>query len=128
MPTHDNQGRITGWYGGTIDLDAQRRTEAELRERERELSHLVDMVPSHIWRLAPDGEPIFFNKRMIDFLGLDVADMDQPGMSRLEAIAKTVHPDDAAKFRDDLSRCLASGESGRAARAGRDCGRSACSR
>jgi PAS domain S-box-containing protein len=111
VPTRDSQGRITGWYGGTIDLDAQRRTEAELRERERELSHLVDMVPSHIWRLAPDGEPVFFNKRMVDFLGLDVADMDKPGMSRLEAVVETVHPDDAAEFRDALSRCLASGES-----------------
>jgi PAS domain S-box-containing protein len=111
VPTRDSQGHITGWYGGTIDLDAQRHTEAELRERERELSHLVDMVPSHIWRLAPDGEPIFFNKRMVDFLGLDVADMDKPGMSRLEAVIETVHPDDAAEFRDALSHCLASGDS-----------------
>ena len=86
VPTRDSQGRITGWYGGTIDLDAYRHTEAELRDRERELSQLVDMVPSHLWRLAPDGEPIFFNKRMVDFLGLDVADMDKPGMSRLEAM------------------------------------------
>ncbi len=52
-----------------------------LRDRERELSQLVDMVPSHVWRLTPDGEPTFFNKRMIDFLGLDVADFDKPGMS-----------------------------------------------
>ena len=83
-----------------------------LRESERELSQLVDMVPSHIWRLTPDGEPIFFNKRMVDFLGLDVADTDKPGMSRLEALIETVvHPDDAAEFRDALSRCLATGES-----------------
>ncbi|CAH2398565.1 MASE1 domain-containing protein [Mesorhizobium escarrei] len=82
-----------------------------LRDSERELSQLVDMVPSHVWRLRPDGEPIFFNKRMTDFIGLDVADLDKPGMSRLEAVIETVHPDDAAGFGDALRRSLAIGES-----------------
>ncbi len=88
-----------------------RRAEAALRDRERELSQLVDMIPSHLWRLAPDGEPIFFNKRMVDFLGLDIADTDKPGMSRLDVVIETVHPDDAAQFRNTLTRCLATGES-----------------
>lgn len=81
------------------------------RDRERELSQLVDMVPSHVWRLAPDGEPIFFNKRMVDFLGLDVAETDKLGMSRLTAMIDAgVHPDDAVAFGDTLRRCLATGE------------------
>ncbi len=82
---------------------------ATSRDRERELSQLVDMVPSHVWRLTPDGEPVFFNKRMVDFIGLDVADLDKPGMSRLEAIIETVHPEDAAGFGDALRRSLATG-------------------
>ncbi|MBY5649101.1 PAS domain-containing protein [Rhizobium leguminosarum] len=89
-----------------------RQSVETLRDRERELSQLVDMVPSHVWRLTPDGEPTFFNRRMVDFLGLDVADSDRPGMSRLEAVLQaTVHPDDAAGFRDALRHCLATGES-----------------
>ena len=93
-----------------IDIEDQRQVEEALRDRERELSQLVDMVPSHLWRLTPDGEPTFFNKRMVDFIGLDVADTDKPGMSRLEAVIETVHPDDAAEFRDTLNRCLVTGE------------------
>ncbi|MER8423115.1 MASE1 domain-containing protein [Mesorhizobium sp. M1403] len=82
-----------------------------LGDRERELSQLVDMVPSHVWRLRPDGDPTFFNKRMVDFLGLDVTDLDKPGISRLAAmIAAAVHPDDAVAFGDTLSHCLATGE------------------
>jgi PAS domain S-box-containing protein len=82
-----------------------------LRERERELSLLVDMVPSHVWRLTPDGEPTFFNKRMVDFLGLDVPDTQRPGVSRLDAmIGAAVYPDDAAAFGDGLRHCLATGE------------------
>jgi PAS domain S-box-containing protein len=112
VPTHDSQGRVTGWYGASTDLDAYRLAEAELRQREREISQLVDMVPSHLWRLAPDGEPIFFNRRMIDFLGRDVAGADMPGISRLEVFIRTaIHPDDAARFRAALGNCLATGES-----------------
>lgn len=110
-PTHDSQGRVTGWYGISLDIDVYRKTEAALRERERELSQLVDMVPSHLWRLTPQGEPVFFNRRMVDFLGLNIANTDKPGMSRLDAVIETVHPDDAAKFRHALNRCLATGES-----------------
>ncbi|MGF6227353.1 PAS domain S-box-containing protein [Inquilinus ginsengisoli] len=102
---------VPSQQGLAIDIDVHERTVAALRDRERELSHLVDMVPSHVWRLQPDGEPTFFNKRMVDFLGLDVADTDKPGMTRLAAmIEATVHPDDAAAFADALGRCLQTGE------------------
>jgi PAS domain S-box-containing protein len=111
MPSRDDHGRVVGWYGTMIDIEEQKQVEAALRDREREISQLADMVPSHLWRLTPDGEPIFFNKRMVDFLGLDVADTVKPGMSRLEAVIETVvHPDDAAEFSDALSRCLVTGE------------------
>ncbi len=108
-PTYDIQGRIIGWYGVGIDIDVYKKTEAALRERERELSQLIDMVPSHLWRLSPDGEPTFFNKRMVDFIGWDVAEMAS-GISRLETLVATVHPDDVAAFRSALDRSLASGE------------------
>ncbi|MEK1887782.1 MAG: MASE1 domain-containing protein [Phyllobacterium sp.] len=82
-----------------------------LRDRELELSQLVNMVPSHVWRLTPDGQPTFFNKRMVDFLGLNVVDTDKPGMRRLEAVLETIHPDDAPGFGAALRNCLATGES-----------------
>ncbi|SDR44476.1 hypothetical protein SAMN05519103_03220 [Rhizobiales bacterium GAS113] len=112
VPTRNRQGRITGWYGATIDLDAHRIAEAELRDRERELSQLVNMVPVHIRRMTPQGEPTFFNKRLMDFLGLgDIADLDKPGMSRLAAIIQAlVHSDDAASLLGTARRSFASGE------------------
>jgi PAS domain S-box-containing protein len=111
IPSRDDRGRVVGWYGTMLDIEEQKQAKVALRDREREFSQLVDMVPNHLWRLTPDGEPIFFNKRMVDFLGLDVADTGKPGMSRLEAIIETViHPDDTAEFSDALSRCLVTGE------------------
>ena len=84
----------------SVDIDDEMRAQEALRDRERELSQLVDMVPSLLWRLNPEGAPTFFNKRLIDFLGLDMADMDKPGVSRLAALIEAaVHPDDAAEPR-----------------------------
>jgi PAS domain S-box-containing protein len=105
----DEQGGKGGWYGTMIDIEDKKRAEETLRYRERELSQLVNIVPSHLWRLTPDGEPIFFNKRMIDFLGVDIADLDKPGMSRLDVLVTTVHPDDAGRFRSVLDRSLVTG-------------------
>ncbi len=92
------------------EIENQKHVEEELRDREQELAQLIDMVPSHLWRLTPDGEPTFFNKRMVDFLGLDVPDTDKPGKRRLETVIEAVHPDDAVEFRDTLIRCLVTGE------------------
>jgi PAS domain S-box-containing protein len=110
-PSRNGQGHITEWHGTTIDIEEQKQAEAALRDREREFSQLVDMVPSHLWRLTPDGEPVFFNKRMVDFLGWGATNTAKPGKSRLEMIIEAVHPDDATKFRDTLHHCLATGES-----------------
>jgi PAS domain S-box-containing protein len=110
-PARDSQGRVTGWYGVALDIDVYKKTVAALREREEELSQLVDMVPSHLWRLTPEGEPTFFNKRMVDFLGMDVADTVKLGKSRLAAMIEAcIHPADVASFGDTLGRCLRTGE------------------
>ncbi|TKB99758.1 MAG: PAS domain S-box protein [Mesorhizobium sp.] len=87
-----------------------RRSMEALRDREQELSQLVDLIPSHVWRLTADGEPVFFNKRMVDFLGLNVGDMDKPGVGRVEALTQTAHPDDSPAFGNALRHCLATGE------------------
>jgi PAS domain S-box-containing protein len=110
-PRRDRGGAIVQWYGVSLDIDHEVQAQETLRDRERELSQLVDMVPSHVWRLTPDGEPTFFNKRMVDFLGPDVANTGKPGMTRLAAmIEAAVHPDDATAFEDALGRCLRTGD------------------
>ena len=110
-PTRADDGRVTGWFGIGFDIDVYKKTEAALRERERALSQLVDLVPSHLWRLSPDGEPVFYNRRMVDFLGFDVAGTERPAVSRLDAlVALAVHPDDAAALTATLGHSVATGE------------------
>jgi PAS domain S-box-containing protein len=105
-PMRDDQARITGWFGTSIDIDGYKKTESALRDRERELSQLVDMVPSHIWRMTPEGETTLVNMRVADFLGVDAA--DKSGLE--QALAASIHPDDAPAAGDVLGRCLLTGE------------------
>lgn len=110
-PLRDQDGAIVQWYVISVDIDDEMRAQEALRDRERELSQLVNMVPSLLWRLSPDGEPTFFNKRLISFLGLDIDDLEKPGMSRLAAIIKAaVHPDDAVDLEKALSHSFVTGE------------------
>ncbi|GLK83096.1 PAS domain-containing protein [Ancylobacter defluvii] len=95
-----------------LDLTERKRAEAAVRDRERELSQLVNIVPSYLWRIDADGLPVFFNKRMVDYLGLDVADADQPDKSRFAAITEAIiHPDDRAEVFAAFERHFATGES-----------------
>jgi len=94
-----------------LDLTERKRAEEALRERELELSQLVDIVPVYIGRLTPEGEPIFFNKRLIDFLGRDLADLGKMDMGRLATALQTfVHPDDVTDVRKTVSQSLVAGE------------------
>jgi PAS domain S-box-containing protein len=82
-----------------------------LRRSEQELSQLVNMVPVYIRRLTPEGEPTFFNKRLTNFIGVDLAEIGTPGASRLApAIEDFVHPDEAGKLLAAVRRSLATGE------------------
>ena len=105
-PTRDREGRIIAWYGTTIDVDEQKRAEAALRESERSLQQLIDTVPVLIWCLSPEGNPTYFNKRLVEYTGVPVE-----RLSALDAVVKTImHPDDAIAVTNTVQRGIATGE------------------
>ncbi|MBA2920862.1 MULTISPECIES: PAS domain-containing protein [Sphingomonas] len=105
----DERGQIVQWYGVLIDIEDLMRAQEGLRHRERELSQLIDMVPSHIWRLSAVGEPMFFNKRMVDFLGWNVEDREEG--SGLLSLLKAIHPEDVKAFETSLGQSIENGDS-----------------
>ncbi|MGO7718895.1 PAS domain-containing protein, partial [Rhizobium johnstonii] len=50
-PRRDDDGTVVQCYGVSLDIDEEVRALEALRDRERELSQLVDMVPVQIRRL-----------------------------------------------------------------------------
>ena len=112
-PMRDQNGRLVQWYGLCHDIDDQVHAEEALRRSERELSQLIDMVPAQIRRLTPEGEPTFFNKRLRDFFGLDVAELDKQGRSRLATAMRTlVHPDESERLLETVRHSFANGTGG----------------
>ena len=106
----DEAGQIIRWYGVSVDIHDLITTQTELHLRKQELTRLVDLVPSFLWRLTPDGAPNFFNRRFIDFLGLDEGSLEQPQTEQYAAALKAaVHPDDADRVWAGLKACLSSG-------------------
>lgn len=105
------EGAIIGWFGTSLDIDLQRKTVDALQERERELQQLVNAVPSHIWRLGPDGEPNFFNDRTIEYLGLEVDELQGRGIGRLEGVFRQImHPEDQGRMLPLLKQSLSTGD------------------
>lgn len=110
-PIRDQGGAIIQWYVISVDIDEEVRTQQALHDRERELSHLVAMVPGFLWRLGPEGDPTFYNKRLTDYLGQGAATADEQGMTRLAAVMQAaVHPDDLTPLGDALQHSFVTGE------------------
>ncbi|PNQ03181.1 PAS domain-containing protein [Sphingobium sp. SA916] len=110
-PARDADGRVTGWYGTGQDIDVFRKTDDALRESERSLREMIETAPALIWCMTPEGEPIYFSRRLREFFGFDVAAKDRPGASRLERILEAViHPDDLAKVNERFMHSLRTGD------------------
>jgi PAS domain S-box-containing protein len=106
LPTRDGDGRIVGWYGTTIDIDELKTAEAALREHERSLQQLIDTVPVLIWRLSPQGNPVYFNKQLVEYIGVPVAQLGS-----IDAVVEAIiHPDDAIAVRNAVQRGIETGE------------------
>ncbi len=110
-PTADAAGRITGWYGTSVDIDVYKRTEMALRESEGSLRQLIETVPALIWSTSADGEPIYFSQQFRDFLGFDVDAKDIVGRTRLSVVLEEiVHPDYRQRLTETFFDALKTGE------------------
>jgi PAS domain S-box-containing protein len=111
VATRDKHGNITGWYGTTVDIDDQRRSEAALRASEQQLRQLIDTVPALIWCAGSNGEPSYVNKTLMSWSGLSIGEIDAPrANSPASIIIDTVHPDDAGSLTSALIRSFSTGE------------------
>ncbi|MGE6784184.1 MASE1 domain-containing protein [Ensifer adhaerens] len=82
-----------------------------LSERERELSQLVDLLPAYIRRLTPEGKPFFFNKRLTDYIGVSLEEINEIDGDRLEpAVKDYVHPDEAGDVEAAIRSAVATGQ------------------
>jgi PAS domain S-box-containing protein len=112
-PSRNHRGEITGWYGTSIDVDDRKQIENALRNSEQQLRLLIDTIPALVWCATPDGEPSYFNKRLMDYIGFTPESFDEPesGSRRSVALKTVVHPDDIPVLERRWTHSVATGKS-----------------
>src|SRR4029077_208427 len=97
-PLRENGGRIIRWYGTGTDIDDRKKAEEKIRQDERELRLLFEVVPQHIAVLDVDGRVLNANRAALDFRGFRTPEELQ---SAFDAdMAALFHPDDLSKLQD----------------------------
>jgi PAS domain S-box-containing protein len=81
-----------------------RQLNADLRESERRLRLLTEVIPQQIWSGMPNGSVDYCNQPLLDYVGRAMDDM------RGERLLETIHPDDRDDFRQSWQGALSSGE------------------
>lgn len=102
-PIIDEHGEMVRWHGIMIDVDERKKAEQALRESEARFRAILDTIPAFIWGVSPQGEPVVFNKRMVEFTGISEEEMKRRGNCH------DLHPDDVERASDDRRRSLLAG-------------------
>jgi formate hydrogenlyase transcriptional activator len=101
-PFRDSSGELE-FVGAVTDVSEEREAEAAIRERERELRQLVDIVPQLIAVYGPNRERLYANHTALDYLGINLAEWRQKNF------ASSVHSDDSARLQACADRAFSSG-------------------
>jgi PAS domain S-box-containing protein len=92
------------FVGAAIDITAAKQAEETLRNSERELRTLIDVMPAYVGTCLPDGTAEFLSQSWLEY----------SGQTREEAMgwgwAGALHPDDADRVLANWRAGLASGE------------------
>ncbi len=96
-PQRDEAGKVIYWLGISIDIHDAMTAMEQSQANESRLEKLIDAVPSALWAAAANGEPTHINRALSEQTGIRIDELTSKDSSVLaQAIAKAIHPDDAA--------------------------------
>ncbi len=100
----EETGKIVRWYGTCTDIETLKEIEAKLREDERELRRITDLIPQAIVVQDSSGTPIYANQATLDYTGLTAEDVIAPLFRE-----RIFHADDLEKLREERKTALGRG-------------------
>ncbi len=102
VPLRDEAGNVVKWYGVVTDIEDRKRAEDKSREQEAELRQILELAPQHIAVWGPNGEHLYANRVLLDYLGFSLEEWRQfPGHDNY------VHPDDEGRLDGFFDRAVA---------------------
>ena len=104
-PVRDAIKNVIGSVMAQMDITAQVRMEAALRESEEKFKTIANAMPQMVWSTLPNGFHDYFNKQWYDFIGSDEGATDGATNWRL-----MFHADDRERAEKIWSHCLATGD------------------
>jgi PAS domain S-box-containing protein len=98
----DKDGEPIEIVGAIIDITARKKVEEELVATKNRLKHLMTSAPAVIYSFQAKGEylPTFISENVRDLLGYEPEEY----LSDRNFVPRRIHPEDAARVQDDLSR------------------------
>ena len=75
------------------DITDRKLAEERIRQSEAELRQLVDVIPQQVFVFSADWDPLFANRRELEYTGLTL----QEAQSK-DAVARIFHPEDLKKL------------------------------
>jgi PAS domain S-box-containing protein len=104
LPLRDAQGRILHWFHLQIDIDDRKRAEEALRSAERNLSQIINTIPTHIYVLNTEGSVQYVNQAVMDYTGLSLKDVKHEDYRD-----RVIHPEDFKRVRTGRAASLRRG-------------------
>jgi PAS domain S-box-containing protein len=96
IPVRNAEGATTAWYLLLTDIDDLKKTEEALQSSERNLSLMINAIPTVIGVMRADGAPLYGNQAVTDYTGLTMEDMlSEDFRTRL------FHPEDMERLREE---------------------------
>ena len=98
---------VTNETAKTLDhlYEDLRSREEQLRESEKELRTLIELVPAHVFVLRPDGTGLYANPVVLDYYGKTLEEWSIEGFRQ-----RVVHPEDLDHYLSDFEAGFKNGK------------------
>jgi PAS domain S-box-containing protein len=101
IPVRNAEGTITVWYLLLTDIDDRKKAEEALQSSERNLSLIINTIPTFIHVLRADGSVQYVNQAVLDYHGCTLEDVQKENYR-----ARFFHPEDVERLREQRREAL----------------------
>ena len=106
VPVRSESGDIIGWFGTNTDIEDRKQAEQRIRASESEYRRIIDAIPQLIAALSPDGQVLYANNTVLEYSGLNSADLEAPDFR-----SRLFHSEDLDRLADERRRGFEQGRS-----------------